>query len=518
MDLHKIRNFHLKKTYNLLLGKIIKKIQPWISEQFLAIHFNETSVHGILARRGLLGNEIIKWAQTSFSAGNNEKHNEGKTLAFEMEKFIYQFFPTVTNFILLLDAKYVVIRDIKIPDLTADEDIRLVTQLAIENLLNLPIETIEVIGQGRHVTSGKEATQLQVLTFTSKHDDLLKAAKPLQKKHYSIKMITTESVALASYLQSLSLEIWQRKHILQIDIGIKSLVINILNDRSLIYSRMIPIHITMADPLAEIARTLFASGDQIPKFDKIYLSGCNPQIKKLKKELVNLFSRPVEDYPHSYHWQEKMDPWIKTIGLTYHYFLSKSNQLNFLIGKFGEKMQGTVFDWKVFKKPVMAIAIIVTIFLISIFVQVIYEKKQISNYQEKIKELAANIPSLQDSRDIETIFVRLKSICQQQDNNQNQDAKVLNILYQLTNSVPTEKEIKLEFNRFQYSKSGVEIDVILENIAQANELEGKLKKSESFATAELIERKLIPPKQKVRMRLLLGLKKRSISANDCQVL
>ena len=78
----------------------------------------------------------------------------------------------------------------------------------------------------------------------------------------------------------------------------------------------------------------------------------------------------------------------------------------------------------------------------------------------------------------------------------------------------------MEFRQIQYNKNGIELNVVVESIGQANELETKLKQSNGFASAELLERKLLPPKQRVQLRFLLktGSSEGKADEYNCQIL
>ena len=70
---------------------------------------------------------------------------------------ILERFPDAGLMLLIADAKNVIVRSIPIPNLK-QEDVRLMIPLAIENLLNLPLEEIEVIGMVKNTAQDISAS------------------------------------------------------------------------------------------------------------------------------------------------------------------------------------------------------------------------------------------------------------------------------------------------------------------------------------------------------------------------
>ena len=254
---------------------------------------------------------------------------------------------------------------------------------------------------------------------------------------HSVALMTPESVALCSYLQSLPKENYQGKNVLQIHLENQSLTLNLLQNGNLQFTRTIPFRNSHEELAKEVTRTIFVATDTTFSIDTIFGSGAKIMNERgVKAILENSLGQTVYAYPHLYDWQENMDSWISLIGLAQHYTLRSDSQLNFLSGKFGAHLRGNIFEWRVFQKPMLAAASCILLFLFTFLLQVVYEQRQINHFENRILDLATRIPALRGSSDISLILNRLQNICQQQNEQGGTGGKVLNLLYELTQTVP----------------------------------------------------------------------------------
>ncbi|MBI3395110.1 MAG: pilus assembly protein PilM, partial [Spirochaetia bacterium] len=441
---------------------------------------------------------------------------------YNLIRFVQSFFPDEQNFILNLTLDRVYIRDIVVP-VTNVKQINDVIPFEVENLVPVSLDEAEVLGQAWDV--GEENSR--VITFTARHENLLSAVQPLTRGTGSLKMVSLDSVGLASAVRLLDPLEYKDKTIGQIDIGGDHTILNVIRDGKLIYSRMIPlgghtITRVVAETLetdlptaeskklaleldvnensrrpekpenffkrnriekkdyakiikrtqevySDIAEEIVRSAISLPADapESYFISGGGSLLSGTAEFLADKLESRVSEYPLHMSSGGNVAMWVTAIGTGEHYREKAANRIDFLSGPFGGTLRRSEFNFNIFATPVLFAAASVIILLVSFLISILLDRRQIKTYREQVMQLATKIPDLRP--DTANPVADAERICRDRLSavqSQTGGVRVLEILKDLTDRTPAKTDLSFQLKRFSFLGKEVQFDAEVDNYAQ----------------------------------------------------
>ncbi len=519
------------------------------------------------AERGGQKKADIKEATPAVPVSTEEENYE-----YNLVRYIQSFFPGENNFIMNIPLEKTIVRDVTIPNIKGRQPAEIIP-VEVESLLYLPLEEVEVIGQ----PWASDEEQLRVISFTVRHADLQKRVQPLLYAQSALQMLSVEAAGLAGFIKLLGPQFYQGRTVAQLDIGGEGTIFNVLEDGQLAFTRQIYIggeeisaiigrvlrlelpqaeqkklelrldlnrqrgdkvsetflkrnkigkrdylqilqesHEAIEQIGMEVSRSLIALPCRPP--ETFYLSGGGSLLKGVREILAAQLQQPLESYPADLNTNQPLELWITALGTGAHYLSGKNRRFDFLETPFGKMLRGGRLNLSAFIMPLLFVGLSITGLLIAFLFEIFHDRRQIEGYQDGILKIAETIPSLTAKDSTESILAEAEKICRRSlQNSQTSNISALEILKDISQTIPPSGEIELKFRRFRFDEAGgAEMEVEVANLSEANVVEQKLNENRRYSSIEVKSRKLLPPKQQVRLRLQLTLQEdKSRDGNNC---
>ncbi len=548
---------------------------PLFSENYLVIDYGSTLIKGILYQSGPGGKSILRVESLPIvtlkpEEGEKPGSEELGEYEYNVVRFIQSFFPEEQNFILNLPVDRTYVRDIRIPVVNL-KHIQEVMTSEVENLVPVSLDEAEVVGSAWDI--GEENSN--VITFTTKHENLEALVVPLMRGTASIRMLSVDSVGLASIVNLLEPAEYQGRVVGQIDIGGEYTIINAIKDGMLVYSRQIPyggnaitkiiseileidyqaaeqkkieLDVDISDDgrrpekpeqffkrnridkkvyakIVKLSREVFTDlADDIERSilslpcqtpDHYFVSGGGSLLTGSFEFLEKSLESTVRRYPLEMGGDSNIALWATALGTGEHYRLKAVQRMDFLSGPFGNTLRRSEFNFNTLATPVLFVSASIILLLVSFLISILLDQRQIKAYQLQLQEIAKQIPGMTLKEDL---IAEAKRLCQarlQTVKGQTGGVTVLELLKDLTDRTPSPTELKFELKRFSYTDNDLTIDAEVDNIAQVGSLQEKYQASSIFSKVEVVNRNLLP-NQKVRLTMKLTLKQNTTAFGvDC---
>lgn len=530
---------------------------------------------GMLIEYGIGNFEILKIEKLPiikeliFDPQEGDNVQEYTISEYNFLRFAKTLFTENQEVIFLLKNEEVFIRNLEIP--AEKEEIALnILENEIENYIPYSVEEVQVIGKVWEIQDSNS----KVIGFAAQNSILESFSKLLIENDYSLKMLTIESVALSNAIELLPEEDLKKKNICQLDIGYSKSIINFIYKGNLIFTRIIPFGVeSLLNILIPYSHKLKWNPIELEEFIfqnlfDFYLNyekNANINLQNLNKEELNEFHRKIskelkffiEDLKRTiftfdkehfsfillsgggsliqgfndfieeqlniqvkyYEIQlgdEPIAPWIICLGGFLHFRKSPKEKLDFLKTYLGKSIKKGEIRFQAFLLPSIMIGISVIILLISFIISIFYEKKQLAFYQNKVLEIAAQIPEVGKSLNP---VQKAKQICEEKVNywkNIVVGTKFLDILKEIEDHFPTPDVAKVQFKSLRYFENQVNLEIVVDSISQVVKVQEELQKSRMFSSVEVVRRDIIAG-QKVRLEINLNIKPKELKLNlDCK--
>ncbi|MDF3821524.1 cell division FtsA domain-containing protein [Leptospira sp. 96542] len=200
-------------------------------DQYLAIDYGSTELKGVLFKK-VLGKVVVLRTESLPVVELDE--SEGDPFEYNIVRFIQSFFPEETRFLINLGIHNLFVRDLTVP-LVSEKAIQEVLPFEVENLVPYPMEELEVIGK----TWRTSKENSDVITFNVHHSELLRVLKPFAKGDLQLSCLSLDSYVLSSIITKNYPSLISEESILQIDIGGKYSILNVLYLGKLRHTRQI---------------------------------------------------------------------------------------------------------------------------------------------------------------------------------------------------------------------------------------------------------------------------------------
>lgn len=530
---------------------------------------------GMLIEYGIGNFEILKIEKLPiikellFDTEQEDNLQEYSISEYNFLRFSKTLFTDNQEIIFLLKNNEVYIRNLELP--AEKEELALsILENEIENYIPYSIEEVQVIGKVWEI----QDSNAKVIGFAAPNSILEGFSKLMIENGYSLKMLSMESVALASAIELLPEEELKKKNICQLDIGYSKSIINFIYKENLIFTRTIPFGVeSILNILSSYSNKLKWSSKEIEEFiseklfdfylnynknENLILQNLNKEdlnqiYQRIDKELkffVEELKRTIFTFDKDYFsfilisgggalihglndfiegqlniqvkyydiqlGDEPIEPWITCLGGFLHFRKSPKEKLDFLKTYLGKSIKKGEIRFHAFLLPSIMIGVSILILLVSFIISILYERKQLAFYQNKILEVASQIPEVGKSPNP---VQKAKQLCEEKINywkNIVVGTKFLDIMKEIEEHFPTPDVAKVQFKSLRYFENQVNLEIVVDSIPQVVKVQEELQKSRMFSSVEVVRRDIIAG-QKVRLEINLNIKPKELKLNlDCK--
>jgi general secretion pathway protein L len=521
-------------------------------DQYLAIDYGSTLLKGVLFKK-VLGKVTILRTESLSVVHLDE--NEGDPYEYNIVRFIQSFFPEENRFLLNLGIHNLFVRDLTIP-LTTEKAIQEVLPFEVENLVPYPMEELEVIGKTWRVD--KESSEL--ICFNVHHSELNRALRPFAKGDLQLSCLSLDSYVISSIISKHHNLLIHEKTVLQIDIGGKYSILNIVQEGKLrhtrqIYmggseiteelSKLLKIENSVAEELKKAIQFSLFQGDEnleieLKTLSKFSLS--SSQLKAIKKlvqtktesvihEMENsIFSLNEKERPSlvllsgggslfvglkeqiqlrlnlpvsRYDFLGITDPTLVTAVGTGIHFESRS-QVNFLSTGFAKRINSNRFRISAFKPHLVLVAISIVLLLGVFVIGIILDNRKISANKavllEKYKAgIGGEIGSDEDV--LSAAAARLKAEKKKTEIYRLFLSKesILDLMNEATEQFPSTEVLPFVLDQFNFEDNEIQIYGRVNEFGEIGMIQAALEKSEKFTNIQVLNKRLITGANKLKV-------------------
>lgn len=513
-------------------------------DQYLAIDYGSTELKGVLFKK-VLGKVVILRTESLPVVELDE--TEGDPFEYNIIRFIQSFFPEEGRFLINLGIHNLFVRDLTVP-LVSEKAIQEVLPFEVENLVPYPMEELEVIGKTWRVT--KENSE--VITFNVHHSELLRALKPFAKGDLHLSCLSLDSFVLSTLITKNYPTLISEQNILQVDMGGKYTVLNILFEGKLRHTRQIYTGgeevtteiMSLLNLEAEEARELkkkFPFGvltDSIDKQEEERFLQKNsipsPVWKNLKKyifskidqllhEIENsIFSLPEKERPSLIlisggaslypgilpFFEEKLgiktsryeflgieDPSFVTAVATGVHYESRV-QVNFLTTNFAKRISTNSFRLAAFKPHLILVSISLVLLLAVFVIGIILDKRKISANKKILIEKYKQGIGGEVSEDDDVLQVASDKLKIEKKKTEiyrlflSQES-ILDLLHESTEQFPGPEVLPFVLDQFNFEDNEIQIFGRVNEFGEIGVIQAALEKSEKFTNIQVQNKRLI---------------------------
>ncbi|BDA78900.1 ATPase [Leptospira kobayashii] len=512
-------------------------------DQYLAIDYGSTFLKGVLFKK-VLGKITILRTETLSVVELDE--NEGDPFEYNIVRFIQSFFPEETNFLINLGIQNLFVRDLSIPLIT-EKAIKEVLPFEVENLVPYPMEELEVIGKTWRI--GKEASE--VISFNVHHSELNRALKPFIKGDLHLNCLSLDSFVLSSLVSKNYNILIKEKSILQLDIGGKYSIFNILHEGKLRHTRQIymggeeiteeivrvlkvdspraeeikhSIDFSIFSDLASEAESRFLTKFSIsPVAYKSIKKFIQTKFESIIHEMENsIFSLPENERPEllllsgggsifldltelmqsrlgiavsRYEFLGIDDPTLVTAIATGVHYESR-NQVDFLGTGFAKRINTNSFRLSAFKPHLVLISISLLLLLGVFIIGIILDNRKIAANKKILTEkykIGIGGEISEDEDPLMTAASKLKAEKKKTEIYRlflSQES-ILDLLNEATEQFPSSEVLPFVLDQFNFDENEIQIYGRVNEFGEIGIIQAALEKSEKFTNIQVLNKRLI---------------------------
>lgn len=513
-------------------------------DQYLAIDYGSTFLKGVLFKK-VLGKVVILRTESLPVVELDE--SEGDPFEYNIIRFIQSFFPEENRFLINLGIHNLFVRDLTVP-LVSEKAIQEVLPFEVENLVPYPMEELEVIGKTWR--SNKENSE--VISFNVHHSELLRALKPFAKGDLSLSCLSLDSFALSSLVTKNFPLILAEQSILQLDLGGKYSILNVLFEGKLRHTRQIyiggeDVSLEIANLLKielEDARALKESlpigflfetvekSEEISFFSKFHITSTQwktirkfilAKIEQLIHEVENsIFSLPETERPSlillsggaslypgltayleetlgiktgRYEFLGINDPSFVTAVATGTHFESR-NRVNFLETGFAKKIHTNRFKLSAFKPHLILVSISLMLLFGVFLIGIILDKRKITANKQVLLEKYKNGIGGELGEEEDPLTEANKKLKAERKKTEiyrlflSQES-VLDVLNEATEQFPSPDVLPFILDQFNFEEKEIQIYGRVNEFGEIGTIQSALEKSEKFTNIQIQNKRLI---------------------------
>ncbi|TGK53695.1 hypothetical protein EHQ16_16665 [Leptospira kanakyensis] len=513
-------------------------------DQYLAIDYGSTFLKGVLFKK-VLGKVVI--LRTESLPVVELDDSEGDPFEYNIIRFIQSFFPEENRFLLNLGIHNLFVRDLTVP-LVSEKAIQEVLPFEVENLVPYPMEELEVIGK----TWRTNKENSDVISFNVHHTELLRALKPFAKGDLSLSCLSLDSFALSSLVTKNYPLLLTEQTILQLDLGGRYSILNVLFEGKLRHTRQI--YIGGEEVSSEIANLLkieledarvlkesLPTGFLFETIEKTEESSFlskfhmnSTQWKNLRKFILakidqlihevenSIFSLPETERPSlillsggaslypglTSYLEEKLgirtgryeflginDPSFVTAVATGTHFESRS-RVNFLETGFAKRIHTNRFKLSAFKPHLILVSISLVLLFGVFLIGIVLDKRKISANKRVLLEKYKNGIGGELGEEEDPLAEASKKLKAERKKTEiyrlflSQES-VLDVLNEATEQFPSPEVLPFILDQFNFEEKEIQIYGRVNEFGEIGTIQSALEKSEKFTNIQIQNKRLI---------------------------
>lgn len=513
-------------------------------DQYLAIDYGSTFLKGVLFKK-VLGKVVILRTESLPVVELDE--SEGDPFEYNIIRFIQSFFPEENRFLLNLGIHNLFVRDLTVP-LVSEKAIQEVLPFEVENLVPYPMEELEVIGK----TWRGNKENSEVISFNVHHSELLRALKPFAKGDLSLSCLSLDSFALSSLVTKNYPLLLTEQTILQLDLGGRYSILNVVfegklrhtrqiyiggEDVSLEISNLLKIELEDARVLKESLPVGFLfetveKSEETSFLSKFHMTSV--QWKSLRKFILakidqlihevenSIFSLPETERPSlillsggaslypglTSYLEEKLgiktgryeflgieDPSFVTAVATGTHFESR-NRVNFLETGFAKRIHTNRFKLSAFKPHLILVSISLVLLFGVFIIGIILDKRKISANKQVLLEKYKNGIGGELGEDEDPLDAASKKLKAERKKTEiyrlflSQES-VLDVLNEATEQFPSPDVLPFILDQFNFEEKEIQIYGRVNEFGEIGTIQSALEKSEKFTNIQIQNKRLI---------------------------
>lgn len=521
-------------------------------DQYLAIDYGSTLLKGVLFKK-VLGKVTILRTESLPVVQLDE--NEGDPYEYNIVRFIHSFFPEENRFLLNLGIHNLFVRDLSIP-LSTEKAIQEVLPFEVENLVPYPMEELEVIGKTWKV--GKDVSEL--ICFNVHHSELNRALRPFAKGDLQLSCLSLDSFVISSIVtKNYNLTIHE-KSVLQLDIGGKYSILNILQEGKLRHTRQIYlggaeiteeigkilkidiqdadtfkksipfsifdlntnveveqkflsnsgisvalfkkikelIHSKIEDLIHEIENSIFSLNEQ-ERPSLILLSGGGSLFKGLLEHLQLRLNLPVSRYD----FIGISDPTLVTaIGTGIHF--ESRNQVNFLKTGFAKRINTNRFRFSSFKPHLILVAISLFLLLGVFVIGIILDNRKITANRKILIEKYKNGIGGDIGEEEDVVALAADKLKAERKKTEIyrlflSKESILDVMNEVSEQFPSNESLPFLLDQFKFEENEIQIYGFVNEFSEIGIIQSALEKSEKFTNVQVLNKRLISSASKFKV-------------------
>ncbi|MDZ4726736.1 MAG: cell division protein FtsA [Leptospira sp.] len=521
-------------------------------DQYLAIDYGSTFLKGVLFKK-VLGKVTILRTETLPVVHLDE--NEGDPYEYNIVRFIQSFFPEENRFLLNLGIHNLFVRDLSIP-LATEKAIQEVLPFEIENLVPYPMEELEVIGKTWRL--GKEVSE--VICFNVHHSELNRALKPFAKGDLQLSCLSLDSFVISSIISKHHNLLIHEKTVLQLDIGGKYSILNIVQEGKLRHTRQIYMGGNeITEEISKILKIDFIEAETIKQainfsvfsekedldleekfISKYHISAL--QLKSIKKLIFNKIDAIIHEMENSIFSLSEMerpslvllsgggslfkglleqiqlkvnlpvnrydflgisDPTLVTaIGTGLHY--ETRNKVNFLATGFAKRINSNRFRLGAFKTHLILVGISLILLLGVFIIGIVLDNRKIAaNKKILLEKYKSGIGGeIGDDEDVLlTAAAKLKAEKKKTEIYRLFLSKesILDLMNDASEQFPSSESLPFVLDQFNFEENEIQIYGRVNEFGEIGTIQSALEKSEKFTNIQVLNKRLITGVNKLKV-------------------
>ncbi len=518
-------------------------------DQYLAIDYGSTYLKGILFKKTfgkltILRTEILPIVEL--------QDTEGDPFEYNIVRFIQSFFPEENRFLLNLNPEQVFLREVTVP-IASEKALQEILPFEMENLVPYPMEDLEVIGKTWKST--KESSD--VICFNAHHKELERVLRPFSKGDMHLSALSVDSFTLSTLLFSEGEKEENPSISLQLDIGGKYSILNVVHGSTLRVTRLIPIGgENITEDLERILKIERSKAEEIKKsilweafekeqselqtfsfldftvkkdqltsihssirkvFDRLlieientilsladserpsqlYISGGSSQFKGAREYLAESSGLVLS------HYYNQSDPSFVVSHSLGKHFESKS-RLDFLSTKFARGFRKSSFKWQAFKPHLILTSISFFILLLVFIIGVVLDKRKIEANKKILADKYKQGFGTEIQADENILSVATGKLKTEKKKTEIfrlflSQASILDLIHEISDQLPGNDALPFVLDQFNFEGNEIQIYGRVNEFSEIGTIQAALEKSEKFTNVQVLNKRLITGVNKLKV-------------------
>lgn len=512
-------------------------------DRFLAIDFGSSYLKGMLFHKTLSGLEVIR---TEILPVIILDTDEIDPLEYNLIRFVQSFFPEEKKILMNISPESVYIREANVP-LTNEKAMKEILPFEMENSVPFPMEEMEALGK---IWRKNEKESSNLVCFNVHKNEIHKLIKPFNVGELHINCLSIDNFTIS--------KISSDQNCLQIDIGGKYTLINLISNGFLRLARVLPFggeHITQElmklwkwdrQIIEDLKQNILSDLFKDESFTSKEINLKPNQWKDLKTILIHEISEIVREIDNtllslvddekpeiailtggSSQWIGLEDylshqinlvvtrpslginPSFATVySMGVHY--SGSDKLDFLDTKSAKELSKSPIQWKTFLPHGIIFSLSMFVLILVYFTGIFIDQKRISGYKKILSEKFKSSFGVELSEDENAVAIASSKLKTEKKKTEIyrlflSQASILDSLQELTENFPNAEELPFVLEQFNFEGNEIQIYGRINEFSELGIIQSRLEKSPLFSNIQILNKRLIAGANKLKVSFKLKL-------------